>query len=1080
MTLLAMLVVGILALGRLPLAFLPTQTSARISVRVNMNRTAPEVLEREVIRPLEEEVAGLKDMKLMRVSSGSWGVRMSIELAAGSDMDARKLELREKLERVRPKLPSTVQRIEVGSSMGNEDAPAMRIRIASDRDLTQDYTLIDEHVVRVLERLDGVANVTLGGVSPHELEIAMDPKAASRSGIALSRISESVRSAQQARSLGTIATSPNGVSVRVPAIDADTEAFEELSVPRAGRATTSNGAATGVSSTDPTFVADPTRPLVAGDPTLPVGATSNAASTTVSSTALVTDVGTNSPATAYLREVARVTRHPVEERSGHRLNGRGAINVEVYAQAGASLVTLSQEVRAALAKMNEDTSLGALEITVFEDQGEEVVDTLADLRNSGLYGGAIALLVLLAFLKRIRPTLVAASCIPLSVLFTCAVLFFRGDELNCIVMLGLVIGVGMVVDNAVVIVESIQTARAEFDDPEVAVRIGARRVSLATMASTLSSVIVFLPLMIGSRSNPMSVYFEPLGATFVISLLASLFASQCAVPLVLGRFPGPPRPPARAPITDRLALLYGYLIRFSLRRPRVAVFFGLLICASVAWPLTQARYKFGGFDDADDGVPIELELLAGRDYQRSLMHVRVLEDALLPRMEGLGIATLSCNYRDWGASCDVRPATGFQNEGERRAFQKALTDALPVQSGVRYRVDERDRWRRKNDDPHEVEFAIKGEDMGTLVRLSEEVAEHLSRTIKKGSADHPEEGGYDQIYGPFNEGTLELHVTLLRDRMMQLGLRASSVADQVSLAFEGVSLGEVSAADGQVSLRLSTGSVDSAEIPGIAELRDLKIALPSGAEVSLGGIAEISIERSPWWLQRVNRETEVRVRVRFFREDAEANKNDVDNALASFRFPVGYKSGEGTQWWRDEAGETETMVNLALCLLLVYAVVASLFESLLMPLVLLGICLLGCFGAPWAMWATDTTIDTVAMVGMFILVGIVVNNGIMLVDAVMQLRAEGMPRNEALETAGRQRLRPILMTAATTILGLVPMLIHHPTLAGVYYHAIAIVIAGGLLSSTMTTLLVLPAAYALVEDFGSRAAYVWARVSGQA
>jgi HAE1 family hydrophobic/amphiphilic exporter-1 len=169
----------------------------------------------------------------------------------------------------------------------------------------------------------------------------------------------------------------------------------------------------------------------------------------------------------------------------------------------------------------------------------------------------------------------------------------------------------------------------------------------------------------------------------------------------------------------------------------------------------------------------------------------------------------------------------------------------------------------------------------------------------------------------------------------------------------------------------------------------------------------------------------------------------------------------------------ELFINIGLSLILVYAVMASLFESFLHPLGILVTCLLGCVGAPWMMWVTGTTVDVVATIGLLILIGIVVNNGIMLVDLVTQLRLGGLPRRDALIQAGRDRLRPILMTASTTILGLLPMLIHHPTLAGVYYHGIAIIVAGGLLTSTLMTLLFLPAAYSLLEDFASSVRWHW-------
>ena len=242
---------------------------------------------------------------------------------------------------------------------------------------------------------------------------------------------------------------------------------------------------------------------------------------------------------------------------------------------------------------------------------------------------------------------------------------------------------------------------------------------------------------------------------------------------------------------------------------------------------------------------------------------------------------------------------------------------------------------------------------------------------------------------------------------------------------------------GEIQLRLSAQTGED-QASGRAELRNLRIPIAEDREIPLGSIARIELAKRPFWIQRVDRQTEVKIKVHFFHVDRRGNWERVQTAMRGYEFPPGYSWGRSTSWRKRKEAGNEMLINLGLCLLLVYAVMASLFESFLQPLGILVTCLLGCFGAPWALWLTDTTLDTTAIVGFFILIGIVVNNGIMLVDRVTQLRAQGMTRDEALRAAGRDRIRPIMMTMVTTILGLVPMLIHHPTLAGVYYHSIAI------------------------------------------
>ncbi|NJK33199.1 MAG: efflux RND transporter permease subunit, partial [Deltaproteobacteria bacterium] len=265
--------------------------------------------------------------------------------------------------------------------------------------------------------------------------------------------------------------------------------------------------------------------------------------------------------------------------------------------------------------------------------------------------------------------------------------------------------------------------------------------------------------------------------------------------------------------------------------------------------------------------------------------------------------------------------------------------------------------------------------------------------------------------------------------------------------------------------------------PTRADLDDLRIPILDSEgrrrEVPLAAVADISLARSPYWVQRVDRQTELRMKVRFFSPDREHNQQLVKWAQEGFVLPQGYSFGQGTPWGMENDDMINLAINLALCLILVYAVMASLFESFLQPGAILVTGLLGCFGAPWAMWASKTTFDMVAMIGLFILIGIIVNNGIMLIDKVTQLRSVGVPREQALAQAGRDRLRPVLMTVATTIFGLIPMLLHHPTLAGVYYHSIAIIIAAGLATSTVMTLVFLPSAYVLVEDLANEARRVW-------
>jgi HAE1 family hydrophobic/amphiphilic exporter-1 len=1089
MILLAIFVLGVIAVAQLPLAFLPASGTARVAVRLDLARTSPELVEREVIRPVEQQMAGLRGLQKIQVGSGGWGVRLNLEFSAGTDIAARKAEIRERLDRIKPELPDTISRISL-DSWGRSDGAILELRLASATGLTRNYELLERLIVRPIERIPGVSRVELEGATPRELEVALDLEAVQRVGADLGQVSAVLRSARQGRSLGVLHQDELSPGVRSPAVPADPEAFAALPVPRRSgpSALVTTAAAPATVSTAPR--APPASAAAASAAVLapPTSAAAVSASAIASSGAVKGAGASTGAAAARLGEVAQVEIHPRENRNFRSLDGQLGVDLAVFADAGASPVEVAAAVRQVVADLQASPRIGDLQVIVFEDQGEIILKTLADLRDTGIYGGLLGVLVLYLFLRRIGATLVAALGIPLTLLATCGVLLLRGEELNCIVLLGLVLGVGMLVDNAVVIVEAIEHHSSLGAPPLQAIRQGGRDVSLATVASTLSSVIVFLPLIFGDPADPMAALLSPLGLTFAIVLVCSLFISQTLVPLlmpaVLRMNRGRPTPPS--PIMDRIGGAYGWLIARTLKHRRATLLISLLLAATAVYPAMRLNFDIGELEPRPDQIDVALQFVGSPGYREISGKVAVVESALLARKDELQIAHVSCRYSDFWARCGAHPSVRAEAEAEVEAFTERIAKALPEQAGVRYLLGEEAQgmWRGGGGDRRVVELAIKGEDMSVLMRLGEQAAEHLRRTLPRGDPRQPDAGGYDSVVGPYDEGSRELHVKLDSAALHRYGLRADEVSRLIQTAFQGLPLGQVRGPDGQIELRLSADGgrregEDEGDGPSLEELRDLKIPVRGGAgvtEVAVGSLARFERTRSPFFVQRVDRETQVKVKVRYFTADPKANREAVNQAMAGFSFPAGYSSGEPSRWRGGPQGQGALIINLCLCLLLVYAVMASLFESFLQPFAILVTCLLGCLGAPWAIWWTDTTVDITAMIGLFILIGIVVNNGIMLVDRTIQLRIAGLPRDEALARAGRDRIRPILMTAGTTILGLVPMLIHHPTLAGVYYHAIALVIAGGLLTSTFVTLVFLPATYSLLEDLAlaTRARWRWA------
>ena len=895
MILLAIFVLGAIAVRALPLAFLPATGTARVSVRLDLARTSPELVEREVIRPVEQQMAGLRGLQKIQVGSGGWGVRFNLEFTAGTDIAARKAEIRERLDRIRPTLPDTISRISL-DSWGRSDDAVLELRLASATGLTRNYEALERMIVRPIERIPGVSRVELEGATPRELEVALDLEAVQRAGADLGQISGVLRSARQGRSLGVLHQEQFNPGVRSPAVPADPQVFALLPIPRRPGAvasprgpppgnlsartdlTTSGGVASGTATMSASALSSRTLTPGASGRAATTTATAAGASTaaaTVSGTSTASGMGTGAttvaptptgtgPAAARLGEVAQVEIHPRENRNFRSLDGQLGVDLAVYAEAGASPVEVAAAVRRVVADLQASPRIGDLQVVVFEDQGEIILKTLADLRNTGIYGGLLGVLVLYLFLRRVGTTLVAALGIPLTLLATCGVLLLRGEELNCIVLLGLVLGVGMLVDNAVVIVEAIEHHAGHGAPPLQAIRQGGRDVSLATVASTLSSVIVFLPLVFGDPADPMAAMLSPLGLTFAIVLLCSLFISQTLVPLLM---PAVLRmnqgaPPRRTPVMDAVGSGYRWLIARTLRHRMLTLVGSLVLAASAIYPAMRLNFNLGDLDPRPDQLEIGLQFVGSPGYREIGGKVAKIEAALLARKDELGIEHVSCRYSDFWARCGAHPKVRAEDEAEVERFTERVTRALPEQAGLRYLIGEnaQSQWRG-NGDRREVELAIKGEDMGVLMDLGEQVSEHLRRTVPRGDAEQPDAGGYDAVIGPYDEGSRELHVKLDSAAMHRFGLRADEVARLIQTAFQGLPLGQVRGADGEIELRLSAegGRSDGGDEdgPSLDELRDLKLPVTTAAgvtEVAVGSLASFERMCSLFFVQCVDRE----------------------------------------------------------------------------------------------------------------------------------------------------------------------------------------------------------------------------------
>jgi HAE1 family hydrophobic/amphiphilic exporter-1 len=748
-----------------------------------------------------------------------------------------------------------------------------------------------------------------------------------------------------------------------------------------------------------------------------------------------------------LSDVADVTYIEPPLEYGRHLDGNFAIGLTVSQEAKANTVEVCDEVENRIAAMNEDPELDGVNFLVWFSQGREIRNTLRDLMFTGIFGAILASIVLYGFLRRVSTTMVSVLCIPFSLIVTCGIVWAQGKSLNTLTLLGLIVGIGMLVDNAVVVMENIFRHREMGADRKTAARLGSREVSTAVIAATLTSVIVFLPLIFNNPSE-MNLYLKELGITVCLTLLASLFISQTLIPLSTSWFiRSEPRPRGRLLgwFEDR----YVRILRFNLRKRWIAPVVFLLVTGSATWPFLKVDKNFDT-NQTEMFVQIHMKISEEATLEQKEVLINQVEAAIEPHREEMKAYSIYSFWSDRWSGTRVYLAPGEANEDNIAHVRKTLREVLPEIAGVQLEVMEnRQFWR--HDRGKRIAFQVVGEDSEVLAELAEEARRRL------GEID-----GLGETFSSNEQGGQELHIELDRELASRYGIFPTQPANVIDLTYRGRRLQRFRTADGEREMRMT---LDEQDKETVAQLRNLPIWNSEGEKVPLASIANFREVKGAERINRDDRMTSVWVGAQYEEGSREDYMPMVTASMNGMTFPYGYSWTFGRWQNRQKEKSMEFLTNLLLALLLVFAVMAGLFESVRQAIGLMIALPFALSGALWALYATGTDFDQPAAVGVLLLIGIVVNNGIVMIEHINGYRRQGMNRFEAMIKGGRERLRPILMTAITTLISLVPMIVQKPSLGGVYYYSMALVICGGLLVSTFLTSVLLPTTTTLVEDF---------------
>ncbi len=982
------IVVGIISAKLLPMEFFPDVDAPFIFIDIPYPGSTPEEIERLITKPAEEVVATISGIKRMESNSYENGAWVRLDFNWGIDANLKALEAKEKLDGIRHLFPPDLERFYV-RKWSTSDMEILVLRISSNRDLSNAYDMLNRNIKRRIERIEGVSKVDLYGVEKKEIRIQLSADRIIEHRVDIRRLTQTLQRSNFLVTAGKITDNNQRFVVR--------PVGEFNSIKEIGD-------------------------IVVGEGNI------------------------------HLRDIAKITYEHPKLTYGRHLNRRYAIGLDVFKEAGANLVEVTDRIIDEIDEIRELPEMEGISIYFMDNQAEGVVSSLEEILKSGLIGGSLAILVLFFFLRRLTTTFMVSLAVPLSLLITLTFMYFFGVTLNILSMMGLMLAIGMLVDNAVVVTESIHRHQSQNPLSKSSITIGVREVSLAITAGTFTTAIVFLPNIVNPK-NDVAIYLKHVAITICIALGVSLILAQTIVPLIASRIK-PPKPKKKETVIDKLISRYARVLDWSMRHRKATVGLIIAILISVAVPMNIVKTDM--FDEPEDRrLRLHYHINGSYTVEKVEAAVDEFEEYLFAHQDELEIESIYSYYQGNYAMSTILLKKGKKAKKSQKKIEEEIRKGLPKLAIANPSFD----WRSQSGRGQSVRIQLIGKSSEHLVELSREVAWILSQVP-----------GFSDARSEAEVGEEEVHVVVDRERAKQYGFSTQEIANVVSAAMRGINLRRFRNEDGEIEMRLEFQDSDTQTLE---HLRNVPLYNGEDEPIKLAALADFRIRRGPRNIHRENRITSLGVTTNLKDITVNEAKKKISQVLGSFNFPAGYTWNFGQSFDYEEEAFNTMIINLLLALALIYFVMASLFESLLFPAAIWTQIIFSVVGVYWFFLFTGTTMSIMGMIGILILIGVVVNNGIVLVDHVNQLRAKGFSRHEAIVQGGRDRLRPILMTAGTTVLSLVPLSIVKTQIGGgggPPYFPMARAIVGGLTFSTVITLLILPTIYVILDDLRN-----WAR-----
>jgi HAE1 family hydrophobic/amphiphilic exporter-1 len=1009
MVTLIVVILGGVAFLRLPVDLMPDIDNPMITVRTEYENTGPEIIEQLITRPIEQAlsaVPGVEDI----ISTSQEGVsQVRLAFTWSTNLEEATNDVRDRLERVIGRLPDEAERPRI-FKFDYSAFPIVFLGVSGSVDPLYLRKIIDDQLTYRLERIPGVASVEVWGGDEREIQVNVFPEALKALNLPISQVVEHVAAGNVEQPVGTLYRDVQQISMRTAGAYVTADDIKRVVVAQRDG-----------------------QPVLAGQ------------------IASVDDT------------IKRHTRIA-------RINGKPGIRMAVSKQSGENTVTVARGVREEIERINRD--MPQISLVVLSDTSTYINQSIGNVGSSALYGGVIALVVLVAVLRNLPSSIVIAITIPISIIATFALMYFNNFTLNMMSLGGLALGVGMLVDNSIVVLENIYRLREGGTSARQAAINGSGEVGSAVLASTLTTLVVFLPLIF--VEGMMGVMFKQLAYIVTFSLICSLAVALALVPTLAARLHHATFEESRqgkgfvgavfhftGRVLDCIEAVYRRLLVFALTWPKMVIFATLallgLVCCFIPFIGTEFLPKT---DEGQVRVTGELEvgtrLEVTDEIFRTLIEPVVKAsvpeaDSIITNIGGSGGSAA----RTGNMSINLKPVRERSRTDEQIAEDLRRRLASVPGVTIRTRVGQGFYTRSMGGSNTEsLAIEIRGYDLDT--------ADALALRIKDLVQDIP---GVTDTRLSRESGMPEEHFIINREKAADLNVTVSQISTALNTIFAGATSGTLRDGGSEYDIVVK---VKDAENLGFDAIADLTVLNESGVPIAISSVTDLVPTTGPMQIERKNQSRIVSVNVNISGRDIGSVAADIQERYRTIPLSGDFSIELTGDYEEQQEAFRDLVGSVILSLVLVYMVMASLYESLKDPFVVMFAVPLAAIGVLSMLFFSGTTFNIQTGIGVLMLGGIVVNNAIVLVDHIILLRKrDGLSLTQAIHESGRRRLRPILMTTCTTCFALVPLALGLGE-GSEMQAPMARAVVGGLASSTLITLFIVPVIYYLMERRGER------------